>query len=177
MLSVLTYQVIAAILGIVSTGAADWLYHRGSIRQRLHDFWVSASSTAVCLPLLIWTADVFLGSGVVSRVAIVAITAVTFFWIYDNLRKVPNEHELDWGQPVWHPTVRPATPNITGFDPVGDIDHFGSQLAPRAEVRGVEDIEVQAAPEARRKLPKSARASGAANARHGESAARSQNFL
>jgi hypothetical protein len=66
MLEILTCQVIAAGLGGISISAADWLYHRGGIRQRPHDLWVSASSTAVCSPLLIWTTYVFLGIGLFS---------------------------------------------------------------------------------------------------------------
>jgi hypothetical protein len=40
MLEILTYQVIAAGLGVASIGTADWLYDRGRIRQRPHDLWV-----------------------------------------------------------------------------------------------------------------------------------------
>lgn len=51
MLEILALQVIAAILGTLSIGGADWLYHRGRIRQPLHSLWVASSSTAICLPL------------------------------------------------------------------------------------------------------------------------------
>jgi drug/metabolite transporter (DMT)-like permease len=91
MLRILTYQVIAAVLGAVSIGGANWLYNRGYIRQRLHDLSVSASSTAICLPLLIWTIKVFLGFGVFSQVFVGAIAAIMFLWIYHTLRKVPTE--------------------------------------------------------------------------------------
>ena len=97
MLEILTYQVIATGLGATSIGAADWLYHRGRIRQRPHDLWVSASSTAACLPLLIWTTDVFLGTGLFSQALIGAITIMTFLWIYRSLRKVPIGQELECG--------------------------------------------------------------------------------
>jgi hypothetical protein len=52
LLKVLALQVIAATLGTLSIGGADWLYYHGRIGQPLHSFWVSSSSTAICLPLL-----------------------------------------------------------------------------------------------------------------------------
>ena len=97
MLEILTYQVIAAGLGGASISAADWLYHRGRIRQRPHDLWVSASSTATCSPLLIWTTDVFLGIGLFSVALIAAIAMITFLWIYRSLQKVPTGQKLEWG--------------------------------------------------------------------------------
>ena len=115
MLEILTYQVIAAGLGATSISAADWLYHRGRIRQRPHDLWVSASSTATCLPLLIWTTDVFLGIGLFSQALIGTITIITFLWIYWSLRKVPIGQELECGvssQPL--PDSRfPAMPPVS----------------------------------------------------------------
>src|SRR5215469_4011841 len=99
MLEILTYQVVAAGLGGASISAADWLYHRGRIRQRPHDLWVSASSMATCLPLLIWTTDVFLGIGLFSVALIGAIAMITFLWIYRSLQKVPTGQKLEWGGP------------------------------------------------------------------------------
>src|SRR6516165_6645603 len=97
MLEILTYQVIAAGLGGASISAADWLYHRGHIRQRPHDLWVSASSTATCWPLLIWTTDVFLGIGLFSVTLIGAIAMMMFLWIYRSLQKVPTGQKPEWG--------------------------------------------------------------------------------
>ena len=140
MLRILTCQVIAAVLGTVSISAADWLYHRGSIRQRLHDFWVSASSTAICLPLLIWTASVFLGFGAFSEMLIASIAAIMFLWIYFNLRKVPSEQRPEWGQRGRQPSVRPMSSNVSCFDPICDINQISKQIAPHAETRHVEEM-------------------------------------
>jgi sterol desaturase/sphingolipid hydroxylase (fatty acid hydroxylase superfamily) len=100
MLEILAFQVIAAILGTLSIGGADWLYHRGRIRQPLHSLWVSSSSTAICLPLLTWTIDVFLGVGVISWVLVVTFGAMMFLWMYRNLLKV---------RPVQGPLSGPGT--------------------------------------------------------------------
>jgi hypothetical protein len=89
MLRILILQVIVAILCIANIGAADWLYQRGRIRQRLHSLWVSASSTAICLPMLAWTGNVFLGFGVVSQALVSTLGALIFVWVYCRLRKVP----------------------------------------------------------------------------------------
>jgi hypothetical protein len=113
MLEILTYQVIAAGLGSASISAADWLYHRGRIRQRPHDLWVSASSTATCSPLLIWTTDVFLGIGLFSVALIGAIAMIMFLWIYRSLQKVPTGQELEWGgsfQPLQDSGSPPMSP-------------------------------------------------------------------
>jgi len=89
MLEILALQVVAATIGTLSIGIADWLYQHERIRQPLHSLWVSASSTAICLPLLTWTADVFLGVGVTSRVLVGAFAVIMFLWMYRSLLKVP----------------------------------------------------------------------------------------
>jgi len=89
MLETLAFQVIAAILGTLSIGGADWLYHRGRIRPSLHALWVSSSSAAICLPLVTWTVIVFLGVGVISWVLVGTFGATMFLWIYRSLLKVP----------------------------------------------------------------------------------------
>ena len=88
MLEILTLQVVTAISGTVSIGAADWLYHRGRIRGRLHSLWVASSSAAICLPLLTWTTNVFLGVGMVSWVLVGTLEATMFLWIYRNVLEV-----------------------------------------------------------------------------------------
>jgi len=88
MLEILTLQVITAISGTISIGAADWLYHRGRLRQRLHSFWVASSSAVICLPLLTWTTTVFLGVGMVTWLLVGALEAMMFLWIYRNILKV-----------------------------------------------------------------------------------------
>ena len=89
MLEILTLQVIAATLGTLSIGVADWLHQRGRIRQRLHSFWVSSSSTAISLPLLTWTINVFLGVGWISWVLASTFGGIMFLWMSRNLLKVP----------------------------------------------------------------------------------------
>jgi hypothetical protein len=99
MLETLAFQVIAAILGTLSIGGADWLYHRGRIRQPLHAFWVSSSSAAICLPLVTWTIIVFLGVGVISWVLVGAFGAMMFLWMYRSLLKVPPHQSLALDKP------------------------------------------------------------------------------
>jgi hypothetical protein len=117
MLEILAFQVIAAILGTLSIGGADWLYHRGRIRQPLHSLWVSSSSTAICLPLLTWTIDVFLGVGVISWVLVVTFGAMMFLWMYRNLLKVrPVQRPLSGQGPLSGPgtlgsSSRPVPPS------------------------------------------------------------------
>jgi hypothetical protein len=88
MLEILALQVITAISGTISIGAADWLYYRGRLRQRLHSLWVAASSAAICLPLLTWITTVFLGAGMVSWLLVGVLEAMMFVWIYRNVLKV-----------------------------------------------------------------------------------------
>jgi hypothetical protein len=116
MLEILTLQVIVAILGTGSIGAADSLYHRGRIRQPLHSLWVASSSTAICLPIATWTASVFLGVGVVSCVLVGALSVMMFFWLYRNLLKVPPEQRLRRGPILMQSSGRPFPPssNING---------------------------------------------------------------
>ena len=88
-LAILAVQVIGAILGTLSIGGADWLYHRARIGQPLHAFWVSSSSTAISLPLLTWTINVFLGVGWISWVLASTFGGIMFLWMSRNLLKVP----------------------------------------------------------------------------------------
>jgi hypothetical protein len=99
MLEILEFQVIAAILGTLSIGGADWLYHRGRIRQSPHALWVSSSSAAICLPLVTWTVIVFLGVGVISWVLVGTFGATMFLWMYRSLLKVPPRKSLFSDQP------------------------------------------------------------------------------
>jgi hypothetical protein len=111
MLEILALQVITAILGMISIGTADWLYHRGRIRQRLHSFWVAASSTAICLPVLTWTTEVFLGVGMVSWVLVGTLEAMMFLWIYRNVLKVPSVQKLRSGLLPLGSSQRPIPPS------------------------------------------------------------------
>jgi len=89
MLEILTLQVIAATIGTLSIGIADWLYQHERIRQPLHSLLISAASTAICLPLLTWTIDVFLGDGAPSRMLVGTFVVTMFLWMYRRLLKVP----------------------------------------------------------------------------------------
>jgi|GEM_PF-1360216 hypothetical protein len=99
MLEILALQVIAAILGTLSIGGADWLYHRGRIRQSLHALWVSSSSAAICLPLVTWIVIVFLGVGVISWGLVGIFGAMMFLWMYRSLLKVPPRKSLGPDKP------------------------------------------------------------------------------
>ena len=87
-LAILAVQVIGAILGTLSIGGADWLYHRARIGQPLHAFWVSSSSAAIPLPLLTWTITVFLGVGWIGWVLASTFGGIMFLWMSRNLLKV-----------------------------------------------------------------------------------------
>ena len=110
MLEILLVQVIVAILGTASIGAADWLYQRARIRSRLHSLWVSSSSTAICLPVLTWTSNIFLGFGVLSKVLVGTLGAMMFFWVYRSMRKVPSAPQA-WRRPLApHSSSGPVPP-------------------------------------------------------------------
>jgi hypothetical protein len=111
LLEILTLQVIAATLGTLSIGGADWLFLRGRIRQPLHALWVSSSSTAICLPLLTWTINVFLGVGVISWVLVSTFGAMMFLWMYRNLPKVPYVQKSRSGQAALRSSSRPVPPS------------------------------------------------------------------
>jgi uncharacterized membrane protein (DUF2068 family) len=111
MLEILTLQVIAATLGTLSIGAADWLYHRARIRRPLHSLWVSSSSTAIYLPLLTWTINIFLGVGVMSWVLVSTFGAVMFLWMYSNLLKVPTVQKVRPEEAAFRSSSNPLPPS------------------------------------------------------------------
>jgi hypothetical protein len=103
MLEIFIVQVTAVILGTISMGTADWLYNTDRIRQSLHSVWVSCSITLICLPVLAWTTNVFLGSGVLSQVFVGALGGVILFSVYRNLRKLHSAWELGHDLPPRSP--------------------------------------------------------------------------
>ena len=111
MLEILTLQVIAATLGTLSIGAADWLYHNGRIRRPLHSVWVASSSTAICLPLLTWIINIFLGVGVISWVLVSTFGAVMFLWMYSKLLKVPTVQKVRSGEDAFGSSSSPLPPS------------------------------------------------------------------
>ena len=112
-LEILAVQVIAATLGTLSIGGADWLYHRGRIRQPLHALWISSSSTAICLPLVTWTINVFLGVSVISWLLVGTFAAITFLWMYRSLLTVPSVQQHRSGQAALHSSSRPVPPSTS----------------------------------------------------------------
>lgn len=111
MLEILTLQVIAATLGTLSIGAADWLYHRGRIRRPLHSLWVASSSTAIYLPLLTWIINIFLGVGVISWVLVSTFGAVMFLWMHSKLLKVPTVQKVRSGEDAFGSSSSPLPPS------------------------------------------------------------------
>ncbi len=94
MVQIFLVQFLAAALGAASATIADWLYHSGRIRQGLHALWVSASITVICLPVLEWVCNVFLGSGLPGQLVAGILVGSIFFWVYRNLRKLPSVQNL-----------------------------------------------------------------------------------
>ena len=111
MLEILALQVIAAILGTLSIGAADWLYYRGRMRQTLHALWVAAFSTAICVPLLTWIINIFLGNGMISWVLVSTFCALMFLWMHRNLLKVPAVQTAIPTEAAFPSSSRPIPPS------------------------------------------------------------------
>ena len=112
MVEIFLMQFLAAALGAASTAVADWLYRQARIGQRVHSFWVSLSIAVICLPVLVWTCDVFLGSGVLSHVVTGISVGAIFFWVNRNLRKLPPLQNLEPLRPLPRPSngaVPPAS--------------------------------------------------------------------
>ena len=112
MLEIFVIQVVAAILGTASIGMADWLYQSGRIRQRLHSLWVSCSIMLICLPMVGWTTNVFLGSGRFSEILVGLVEVIIFVWVYRDLRKPMPIHDFGGGlspKRSSHAHVRPPS--------------------------------------------------------------------
>jgi hypothetical protein len=108
MVQIFLVQFLAAALGAASTAMADWLYHAGRIGQRLHSFWVSASIAVICLPVLEWICNVFLGSGLPGQLVAGVVVGTIFFWVYRSLQKLPSVQA--WPPPLPQPSSRGAVP-------------------------------------------------------------------
>jgi hypothetical protein len=115
MVEIFIIQFVAAALGAASTAMADWMYRSNSIRRRLHSFWVSASITGICLPVLIWTCNVFLGLQFPGRLVVAILVGTIFFCVYRDLQKSPSVQNLDGPLPQ-HPSSRavPPTSRLNG---------------------------------------------------------------
>jgi len=111
MLEIFFVQLVAAALGTVSIGVADLLYKAGRIGQGFHTFWVSCSTAAICVPVLTWTTDVFLGPTMASRGLVGAVAAAMFYWSYRNLRKLPADQQSAGGFLDTRSASRPLSPS------------------------------------------------------------------
>jgi hypothetical protein len=89
MVKIFLVQFLAAALGAASTVMADWLYHSGRIRKRLHTFWVSVSIAVICVPVLAWTCGVFLGPGLPGQLVAGLLVGAMFLWVYGSLNRLP----------------------------------------------------------------------------------------
>ena len=115
MVEIFIIQFVAAALGAASTAMADWMYRSGGIRRHLHSFWVAASIAGICLPVLIWTCNVFLGLELPGQLVIAILVGTTFVCVYRDLQKSPSVQNLDGPLPQ-HPSNRavPPTSRLNG---------------------------------------------------------------
>ena len=89
MVEVLTVEMAALLLALVSIGVADLLYYRRRIAQRLHSLWVSLSIAAMCLPAVTWVAAIFVGPGAPARGIVAGFVVALVVGLYRNLRIIP----------------------------------------------------------------------------------------
>ena len=89
MMEIFFVQLLAAGLGGASTALADWAYRSARINQRAHSIWVACSIAVICLPILVWMCDVFLGSGILGRIVVGFLAVVLFAWVYSGLQRLP----------------------------------------------------------------------------------------
>jgi hypothetical protein len=85
MATILAIQMAALLLAVLSIGLADLLRHRARITRRLHAMWVAASIAAMCLPILGWTANIFVGPGAPTYGIVGILEAALFFSLYRSL--------------------------------------------------------------------------------------------
>jgi hypothetical protein len=110
MLKIFIVQFLAAALGGASTVAADWLYRNAHIRHGFHALWVSASIAVICLPVLAWTSNVFLGFDGLGHLVAGILTTTIFLCVYQNLRKLPISQNLSPGLPPSPSSSGPVPP-------------------------------------------------------------------
>jgi hypothetical protein len=87
MMEIFLVQFMTAGLGAASTALADHSYRTSRINQRTHCLWVATSTAMICLPVLVWACDVFLGPKVFGRLVAGVILGAVFFWVYRALRR------------------------------------------------------------------------------------------
>lgn len=89
MMKVFLVQLLTIGLGGASTALADLAYRGARINHRAHSVWVAASMAVICLPVLVWTCDVFLGPDVFGRIVALFSTIGLFAWVYASLQRRP----------------------------------------------------------------------------------------
>jgi hypothetical protein len=114
MMQIFLIQLLAAGLGALSTGWADWSYNRARIGRRLHAFWVAGSIGVICLPVVSWTSMVFLGWGLLGQSVAGTLVGAIFLWVYRNLPKPRQIRKFGPGLP----DARGAAP----FPPASRLD-------------------------------------------------------
>lgn len=87
MVEIFVIQLVVAALGAISTALADRVYNRGGVGLRLHTVWTSASIAMIYVPILWWTASIFLGHGLPAKLLSAMIVGAIFFSVYRNLPK------------------------------------------------------------------------------------------
>src|SRR5262249_29611176 len=80
-------------------------------RRPLHSLWVASSSTAICLPLLTWIINIFLGVGMISWVLVSTFGGAMFLWMYSNLLKVPTVQKVRSGEDAFGSSSSPLPPS------------------------------------------------------------------
>ena len=114
MMEIFLIQLLAAGLGALSTAWADRSYSGARIGRRLHAFWVSTSIAVICVPVVTWTAMVFLGSGLLGPLVAGTIVGAIFLWVYRNLPKSREVRKFGPGLPGAH--------GAAPFPPVSTLD-------------------------------------------------------
>ena len=99
MIEIFLIQLLAAGLGALSTAWADWSFNAARIGRRLHTFWVSTSIAVICLPVVSWTAMVFLGSGLLGSLVAGALVGAIFLSVCRNMPQSRQVHNFGPGLP------------------------------------------------------------------------------
>lgn len=110
MIEILAAQMMALVLAVVSIAAADSTAHSARIGHRLHALWVSFSIAAMCLPIVLWAATVFVGDGTLRCSVAGLFEAALFLCLYRNLRSLPPARKLGYRLPPPPPVERAAPP-------------------------------------------------------------------
>jgi hypothetical protein len=105
---ILAIEMAALLLALLCIGGADFVYHSGRISQPFHSLWVSLSIAAMCLPILVWLAGIFVGPGTIAWGVVGALEAVLFVGLYRNLNNLPAGRKLGHGLPP--PAEQPQPP-------------------------------------------------------------------